>query len=131
MFDVPSEVQRSFSTRPDSNLKLLKGRDRRGAPRYTVAEHVAWVGWWDGPKYRTVPAKIEDICQTGALILVAELPPEGHPVWVRIESPMTIDWSELVVVGMLSPWNGVKALRVAFATNCPYDMFKMALSIAM
>lgn len=113
--------------------------NRRKSVRYSGVVNQACLAWrTEGEADTTqVPARVWDISQSGASILVETRPPlqPKQAAWVRMESPTPSDWVETQVVGVTAMtrrtfWGRSRVVghlvRVRFVGSCPYDLFKTA-----
>jgi hypothetical protein len=61
------------------------------------------------------------------LVISTAVPPADQRVWLRLESPRSTDWVEVVMKGSSPEVHGAHRIRLAFRESCPYDFFKLAL----
>ena len=114
--------------------------NRRKSVCYASIANRSWLAWrpgGEGGESPQVPARLLDISQSGASILIEEGLPLGpeDPAWIRMESPAPSDWVEVRLVGVTpitekrfwrrGPVVGF-LVRVKFVGVCPYDVFKGA-----
>src|SRR5689334_3415574 len=86
----PAAIIREASATEDAHLLSLFNErvgpgldDRRQSPRYQAVTQRAWLGWWSGPgSFVARGARLDDISQGGARLVMADPPPVGEIVWV-------------------------------------------------
>jgi hypothetical protein len=111
--------------------------NRRKSVRYASISNRAWLAWRAGGESAQAPARVRDISQSGASVLVEHAPSlnENDTAWVRMEHPAPSDWVEVKVVGIApvtrKPFLGrtqvlAHLVRVEFVDSCPYEVFKTA-----
>ena len=111
--------------------------NRRKSVRYNGIANQAWLAWRAEGNSVSVAARVSDISQSGAAVLVEQAPPlrKDDPVWLRMEHPAPSDWVEARVVAVtvitkrsllfLTQVVG-HLVRLQFTGSCPYEMFKTA-----
>src|SRR5262249_8877771 len=105
-------------------------RDRRQSCRYHGSKNRIFLGWWEGPEFRTTTAQIKDVSVGGALILVDTPTQADSVVWISLYKVPPTEWVEASVVeaskvgrnGLFR--RGETQLRVKFLETCCYDYFK-------
>jgi hypothetical protein len=108
----------------------ISPRDRRQSCRYQGSENRIFLGWWEGPEFRTTTAVMKDVSVGGALILVDTPTPQDKLVWISLYKVPPTEWIEASVVeasrlargGLFR--RGLSELRVKFLEPCRYDYFK-------
>ncbi|HMB06682.1 MAG TPA: PilZ domain-containing protein, partial [Isosphaeraceae bacterium] len=75
------------------------GECHRTNPRYSSSAR-ARLAWKGGEKSCIVPARLLNICRTGAALVVATPPPEAVPVLIRLMVEEPTPWIEADVVGV-------------------------------
>ncbi len=103
-------------------------RERRWSPRFSAVEHRAWLGWWrtEGA-YSIVAARLLDVSRGGARVVLAEAPPEDHPVWVCLGAPRPIDCVRGITLEVRLEREGGYGVRVRFVGSCPDVFYRAAV----
>lgn len=100
--------------------------DRRSTPRYAPAQDQARLGWWDGGRFVSAEARLRDISSGGAALRVDhDSPPPPGSVWVCLAGAG--EWVATDLAGSSTSDNGACAVRLEFASVCPYEVFKAAV----
>ena len=109
---------------------LRTRRNRRGTTRYNVnPEHEACLAWPKDDGHAFAEAKIQDLSQSGARVVVDVVAPQSGHVWLRLSAPESTDWVEATIVRIkIDRWHCRSELRIRFDTPCPYDFFKAAIN---
>jgi hypothetical protein len=102
------------------------GEDHRTNPRHESSER-ARLAWKDGEKSRVIPARLLNICRTGAALVVATPPPEAVPVLIRLMGEEPTPWIEADVVGVESLRESRHRVRLKFHEFCPNLFLKSAV----
>lgn len=85
------------------------------------------LGWWEGRRFHTVRARLEDLSASGALIEVSETPPPSKCVWISLVGLSPVAWvSATVLDGPEVPAKAAR-FRLSFAETFPYEPFKAAV----
>ena len=118
---------------------MAKSPNRRKSVRYSGIANQACLAWRTEGEAAAIqlPARVWDISQSGASVLVETRPTllPKQVVWLRMESPAPCDWVETQVVGVTALRRRIflgcsrvigHLVRVRFAGSCPYDVFKTA-----
>ena len=72
-------------------------------------------------------ARLRNVSQLGALVLVGLSPPEETSLWLCLAGSPPGEWAEMRVVSREDlPAGGVR-LRLEFVESCPYTMFEVAV----
>lgn len=98
--------------------------DRRSVCRYPVVQTKGWLGWWEGPTFRSTDARLVDISLRGCMMTVDRLPPEGQPVWFCPPGTNPSEWIEANLIEAHRRLLGPRVVRVAFLQPFPYETFK-------
>ena len=88
------------------------------------------IGWSEGEEHRTIAATLIDISMGGFSAWVETFPPEGGPVWLRLDGETPTPWLKAKVVAKVkSGWffRSRCMVRLRFLESCPYDFFKGAI----
>jgi PilZ domain len=101
-----------------------KQGDRRKSPRYQVASAEAFLGWWDGPEFRTELVRTEDISAGGVRLSSSGTVVPSQELWLRFTATPTLDWVQARLVGTLTDRNQQDQLRLEFPNECPYEVLK-------
>src|SRR5262245_31612422 len=107
-----------------------RGVERRRSPRRLALDYRVWVGWWQPGGFVVTAARVGNVSRGGALVVLLDPPPEGHPVWLCAEgSPAGAVRGTVLQV---TPRRGTApareyAARVEFAAPCP-DRFLAAVA---
>jgi hypothetical protein len=104
-----------------------RGRDRRSTPRLQPVEYRAWLGWWDDADFLSFPVRLLDIGRGGVAAVLDASPPEGRPVWLRLEAgSMPTEGIRATAVGVtqIGPWSFVS--RLSFDGPCPPGLWQAA-----
>ena len=100
--------------------------EHRTAARYEAGA-IVYLGWWDGPEFRTCAAGLRNLSQGGALVHVALAPPAGQSLWLCLAGSPPGDWVEARAVELTNPRAGLHQARLSFVEPCPYEMFRGAV----
>jgi hypothetical protein len=100
------------------------GDDRRGVCRYGVVEARAWLGWWEGPEFRSTNAHLTNISLRGCMMTVDQLPPRDQPVWFCPPGTTPAEWIEAKLIESKRRLFGPRVVRIAFRNPFPYETFK-------
>jgi PilZ domain len=92
--------------------------ERRRTKRIPAGDNRARLEWADGPDFLDTPARLVDISQGGAGFVAERTPPDGRPVWLRLESPRLTGWVSARVARLDGPTVG----GLSFESYCPHDM---------
>jgi hypothetical protein len=76
------------------------------------------------PQMLSCPARILDISHTGISLVSEFAPPEGQPLWVRLDGLEPSDWIEGTLAGLSRRDADKHLVRIRFTQGCPYDVFK-------
>jgi hypothetical protein len=135
-FDEPPDEAEALRAEPGDILGLFRAWDaarrplaarvaeRRESDRYRPAETNAWIGWWQAGGFVVTHARLVNLSQGGAQILVHSRPPMGQPVWLCLGAPRPIDYVQARVRdAQTEPGRpGVRA-RLEFHLPCPAGFF--------
>lgn len=111
-----------------SKASIHPAGDQRQACRYEASELEAMIGWWEGEEFRSCPAHLVNVSQSGALVIAAVSPPQGSTVGLCLEGPTPTDWVEARLIDVNEGDRAGLTLRLAFAETCPYGFFKAAIA---
>jgi hypothetical protein len=103
---------------------VASGNDRRRACRYLALQSQAWLGWWDGPEFRSTVSQVINISLRGCMMTVEKLPPPDQTVWFCPPGTAPSGWIEAKLVEARSRLLGVREVRIAFSSPFPYETFK-------
>ena len=67
-------------------LEATLGKENRRSCRYDTVQASAYLGWWSEPEFRSVAGELENLSRGGALVVVAETPPDGASVWFAVSA---------------------------------------------
>jgi hypothetical protein len=125
-----------MSDRRTRNKPILSRRrvlrdDRRGAPRYITRGTPAVLGWAEGNnQFRTTSATLIDMSMGGCSAWVANFPPPGTAIWLRLDGARPSPWLKAGVVARIKSgylfWSR-RRVRLRFLESCTYDLFKRAI----
>jgi hypothetical protein len=101
--------------------------ENRAASRYEAVKSAVYLGWWEDPEFRTCAARLRNVSQIGALVLVALKPPAEASLWLCLAGTPPGEWVEVQVVSSEDLGSGAVRLRLSFAETCPYAMFEGAV----
>lgn len=100
-------------------------RERREVCRYDVVQGEAMIGWWEGPAFRSTPAKIVDLSSHGAMLVIETFPPGDRTFWFRLPGvPAQDDWFEVKLISRKKKLFGPREFRINFLKVLPYEVFK-------
>jgi PilZ domain len=135
-FDEPPGAAEALLAEPGDILGLFRAwdavhrplaarvADRRESDRYRPSETNAWIGWWQSDGFLVTHARLVNLSQGGAQVLVRHRPPMGQPVWLCLGAPRPIDYVQARVRDACAEPGrpGVRA-RLAFHLPCPAAFF--------
>jgi hypothetical protein len=98
--------------------------DRRGVCRYSAVQTQAWLGWWDGPEFRSTVAQVVNISLRGCMMTVEQLPPPDQPVWFCPPGTTPSEWIESKLIEAKRRLLGPREVRIVFRIPFPYETFK-------
>jgi hypothetical protein len=104
--------------------RALNGDDRRSVCRYSSLESRAWLGWWEGPEFRSTGARLVDISLRGCMMTVDRLPPPEETVWFCPPGTTPAEWIEAKLVESKRRLLGPRVVRIEFRNPFPYETFK-------
>lgn len=104
--------------------------NRRLSTRYSVdPNHEACLAWPGDDGHSFTEAKILDLSQSGARVVVDVVAPQGGHVWLRLSAPESTDWVAATIVRTrIDRWHCRSELRIRFEKPCPYEFFKAAIN---
>ncbi len=102
------------------------GEALRTNPRHESSAK-ARLAWKASEPNRVVPARLINICRTGAALVVANPPPEGEVVLLRLMVEEPTPWIEADVVGVESISPSKYRVRLKFLEFCPMLFLKSAV----
>jgi PilZ domain len=98
--------------------------ERRQSSRYPLEVDNVHVGWWDGPEFRSEPAKTEDLSAGGVRLRLSGLVVPSEKVWVRFAVAPASEWLPGRVVDTVREGDSHGCIRVELSNGCPYDVLK-------
>jgi hypothetical protein len=102
--------------------------DRRQSPRMPAIEQRAWLGWWATPRqFTTVSARLENISQGGAKLVLADSPPAQQIVWLCLGTPGPTECVQAKVLAVIPTSRRSSIIRLAFGTPCPQNLYQVAV----
>lgn len=101
--------------------------DRRMAQRYSVRNAAISMKWYREFVLEECQGVLCDLSVGGALLICESLPPAGAPIWIRLEAEAESDWVEVMGLEARNDGGGLFRVRVAFATCCPFVVFRTAV----
>lgn len=108
-------------------LFARSAEERRVMPRHKATAYQICLGWRRGNEaHFSSPARLVNISRGGALILVADPPPEGHAAWICLGEPEPSACLEAVVLEVRSA-KRTCTVRLEFREPCPHDFFESAV----
>lgn len=118
--------------RENAFLDFLRARPREaGEGLRTNPRHESTVkarlSWNEGEKNREVPARLINICRTGAALLVASPPPESATVLLRLLDEAPTPWIEAAIIGVEPIRSSRYRVRIKFHEFCPAIFLKCAV----
>jgi hypothetical protein len=113
--------------RPEVTGVPRKAGERRQAERYRPVDDRVWLGWGQAEAFKTSPALLLDVSLRGALVVADEVPKEGTPAWICLQSGTESEWVKGRVLGVMRTWRGPHKVRLVFEGSCPYSFFKAAV----
>jgi PilZ domain len=105
---------------------ILSGPNSRTSPRHTALENYARLEWWQGDRVYDSPARLVNISEGGALLIVEKSPPLEQTIWCRLEEPTPTDWIRANVVRHGDP----REIALTFPASCPFD-FSLAATLGL
>ncbi len=108
----------------------FRTHERRSATRYAANNPPAFLGWYEGDRYRSTPVKVIDLSMAGILVEVEVFPPRKGEVCLSLVGQKPSQWVEVSVVRRSRLWQNLqlrRRLRLKFLGSCPYDFFKVAI----
>jgi hypothetical protein len=104
--------------------------DRRLMPRHQVARPLVWLGWSRGNEaYFSNPARLANISRGGALVFVADPPPEGVSVWICLGEPEPSLCLEATALEVRTASRKECTVRLRFREPCPHAFFNAAVCL--
>jgi hypothetical protein len=102
--------------------------ERRESSRFRAVEQRAWLGWWAGPRrFATVDARLDNISQGGARIVMADPPPVQQIVWLCMGIPDPTECVQAKVLEVKPTPEGDSVIRLAFGIPCPHNLYQVAI----
>jgi hypothetical protein len=104
--------------------------ERRSATRYAANNPPAFLGWYEGDRYRSTPVKVIDLSLSGIQVEVEGFPPSQGEVWLSVVGQKPSQWIEVSIVKRSREWQHLRLrrrLRLKFLESCPYDFFEVAI----
>jgi hypothetical protein len=98
--------------------------DRRSVCRYAAVQTQAWLGWWEGPDFRSTTAQVVDISLRGCMMIVEQLPPADQSVWFCPPGTTPSEWIEAKLIEATRCLLGPRTVRIAFYAPFAYETFK-------
>jgi PilZ domain len=105
---------------------ILTSSNRRSSPRQSAAENRARLEWWDAGQFHESDARLADISEGGALVVVESPPPLDATVWCSLGEPTPTDWVKAMVVRH----GDGNHVGLSFPTSCPFD-FRLAATLGV
>jgi hypothetical protein len=102
------------------------GEALRTNPRHESSAR-ARLAWKASEPNHVVPARLMNICRAGAALVVANPPPEGELVLLRLMGEEPTPWIEADVVGIESISPSRYRVRLKFHEFCPILFLKSAV----
>jgi hypothetical protein len=102
--------------------------DRRLSPRFRAVEQRAWLGWWTSSRaFATIAARLDDISQGGAKLVITDPPPVEQIVWLCLGIPGPTECVQAKVLAVLPTPRGDAVIRLAFGAPCPLNLYQLAI----
>ena len=106
--------------------------DRRNAHRYALSRNKIHVGWWEGQRFRSIPARLRDLSLSGALIELeaGSSCPSGVKTWICLADQSPARWVQAESKGVelcSQPAGTATVVRLKFLDAFPYESFKAAV----
>jgi hypothetical protein len=108
------------------NKVRVNDPDRRCDSRYIPAESQIWVGWWNGPRFVVIQAKLVNLSKGGALVNLGSRPPTSQPVWICLGNPHPVDHVQARVLDTSGHRDTEFHARLEFHAPCPPSFFLAA-----
>lgn len=128
----PAAIIREAPPSEDKHLLCLFAEqvaDRRQSPRFPAVEPRAWLGWWVGPqRFATVAARLDNISQGGARLVLPDPPPVQQIVWLCMGMPTPAECVQAKVLEVGRTPEGDSVIRLAFGAPCPHNLYRVAIS---
>jgi hypothetical protein len=103
--------------------------ERRRSTRFPAVERRAWLGWWTRPRrFETVAARLDDISQGGARLVMADPPAFPQIVWLCVGIPDPTECVQAKVLEVKPAPDGDSVIRLAFGIPCPHNLYRVAIS---
>jgi hypothetical protein len=103
-------------------------RERRKTTRFAAVEQRTWLGWWRSRlEFTTVAARLQDISQGGARLVMADPPPAQQIVWLCLGIPDPTECVQAKVLAVTGTPEGDFVVRLAFGTPCPQNLYRVAI----
>jgi hypothetical protein len=105
-------------------------REHRRAARHSARIHVIWLGWWQGEgenEFFALTARLSNIGRGGALVLVAQPPPENHPLWICLGTPEPDECLAARSLEVRRTRRGECSVRLSFHSPCPSRFLEAAV----
>jgi len=92
--------------------------ERRVAPRCEAVKNQSRLEFPVPDGSGRIEVRLVNISRDGALIVTENPPPDGAPMWLRIESPVRTDWVEAIIVRV----GQNREIGLRFPRGCPDDL---------
>jgi hypothetical protein len=104
----------------------MNRKDRRRACRYRVGLADGALGWWEGSSFVNTPCRIINLSLFGCMVEARANPnlKEQHKVWLRPLGVSSSDWTEGTIVAIYKPLFRRCQIRISFAADLSYEVFK-------
>jgi hypothetical protein len=115
------------------NPERRRGGDRRGSPRYRVADLAVRVTWESEGRRVEARGVLCDVGTGGVCLLLREPPPRGVKVEVRLEGRPAVSPVAGCVAHVRKTrrlFRGPLLVGPRLAEPCPYDFFFFSASVA-
>jgi len=92
--------------------------ERRASPRCDAVKNQSRLEFAVPNGSRRIEVRLVNISRDGALIVTENPPPDGAPMWLRIESPVKTDWVDAMYVRL----GQNREIALQFPRGCPDDL---------
>jgi hypothetical protein len=133
----PSAIVREGPPSEDVHLLRLFAQqaelpvvERRQSPRFPAVEQRAWLGWWaTSRRFTTVAARLVDISQGGAKLVLAGPPCAVQQiVWLCLGIPGPTECVQAKLLSVTPTSRRESVIRLAFGTPCPHNLYRVAVA---
>jgi hypothetical protein len=133
-FDLTPKAAESPELTKGSLLDRFRGwmrqshQERRRMPRHRAFEYQVWLGWErDKEAFFATSARLVDVSRGGALIIVADPPPEGHTAWMCLGTLEPRDCVRATLLEVRTARRSECFVRLRFGEPCPHAFFDEAV----